>query len=170
MTVYFKLNGKFPNAYLSVPGEKEVFVKTIALMTLILAFLLSALPVFGQRVVEPGDLKVSPNRFKNASIKLEDTFIQNRAGVPTALSAAGYTLDKYITFGVKGAGMRCFVRRSMAMEELVGQLKNGARITIIGTVKQPKAKIKRGNGRVTDRYKLDIYIIEASKITKGWES
>jgi len=143
-------------------------MKTMMFMTLILAILLSALPAFGQRVVEPGELKISPNRYKNASIKLEDTFIQNRAGVPAALTAAGYTLNKYITFGVIGAGMRCFIRRSTAMEELVGQLKKGDRITIVGTVKQPKAKIKRGGGRVTDRYKLDMYIIEASKITKGW--
>jgi len=54
------------------------------------------------------------------------------------------------------------------MEELVGQLKKGERITIIGTVKQPKAKIKRAGGRVTDRYKLDIYIIEVSRIVIGW--
>jgi len=137
-------------------------------MTLVLVILLSSLPAFGQRVVEPGELKISPNRFKNSNIKLEDKFVANRSGIPASLTAAGYTLNKYISFGLSGAGMRCFVRRNAAMEELVGQLKKGERITIIGTVKQPKAKIKRGGGRVTDRYKLDIYIIEVSKITKGW--
>ncbi|MEA1928045.1 MAG: hypothetical protein U9N73_07540, partial [Candidatus Auribacterota bacterium] len=115
-------------------------------------------------------LKVSPNKYRNITIKLEDTFINRRAGVPPALTAAGYTVNKYISFGVARAGMRCFIRRTAAMETLIAELKNGEQITIIGSVKQPKAKVKRAGGRVTDRYKLDMYIIEARKIEKGWEN
>lgn len=62
------------------------------------------------------------------------------------------------------------MRRSAANEKLVGELKEGDRITIVGTIKQPKAKVKRAEGRVTDKYKLDIYLIEVSRITKGWEA
>ena len=65
--------------------------------------------------------------------------------------------------------MSCFMRRSAATEKLVGELKEGDQITIVGTVKQPKAKVKRADGRITDKYKLDIYLIEVRKITKGWE-
>ena len=145
-------------------------MKTIILMTVISAILLSAVPVFAQRAVEPNELKISPAKYKNQTIKLNDKFILNRAGLPPALTAAGYTLNKYITFGVTGAGMRCFIRRTPALEKLVAELKKGERITIIGTVKQPKAKVKRAGGRVTDRYKLDMYIIEARKLEKGWEN
>ena len=42
-------------------------------------------------------------------------------------------------------------------------------VTITGTFRQPKAKVKRGDGRVTDRYKLDMYLIEVRDIVKGWE-
>jgi hypothetical protein len=151
-----------------LPGVKEVSVKTLIFMTLILVILLSSFPAFGQRVVEPGELKISPNKYKNASIKLEDRFILNRSGIPASLTASGYTLNKYIAFGLSGAGMRCFVRRSAAMEQLIGELKKGEQITVIGTVKQPKAKRKTAGGRKIETVKLDIYIIEASKIVKGW--
>ena len=124
--------------------------------------------VLAQRVVKPEELKVSPTKYRNSTIKLQDVFVNYRAGIPTPLTAAGYTLDKYIVFGAARAGMRCFIRRSSAAEQQVMGLKKGDRITIIGTVKQPKAKVKRAGGRVTDRYKLDIYIIEASKIIPGW--
>ena len=144
-------------------------MKTMVFMTLVLVILLSSLPAFAQRVVEPGELKISPNRYKNANIKLEDRFVSNRSGIPASLTAAGYTLNKYITFGVSGAGMRCFVRRNAAMEKLIGELKKGEQITVIGTVKQPKAKRKTAGRRSTKSVKLDIYIIEASKIIKGWE-
>ena len=151
-------------------GGKEVRVKTVILMTVISAILLAAVPAFAQRVVNPNELKISPAKYKNQTIKLNDKFVLNRAGLSPALTAAGYSLNKYITFGVTGAGMRCFIRRTPALEKLVGELKKGDRITIIGTVKQPKAKVKRAGGRVTDRYKLDMYIIEARKISRGWES
>jgi len=145
-------------------------VKTVILMTVISAILLAAVPAFAQRVVNPNELKISPAKYKNQTIKLNDKFVLNRAGLSPALTAAGYSLNKYITFGVTGAGMRCFIHRTPALEKLVGELKKGDRITIIGTVKQPKAKVKRAGGRVTDRYKLDMYIIEARKISRGWES
>ena len=151
-------------------GGKEVCVKTVILMTVISAILLAAVPAFAQRVVNPNELKISPAKYKNQTIKLNDKFVLNRAGLSPALTAAGYSLNKYITFGVTGAGMRCFIHRTPALEKLVGELKKGDRITIIGTVKQPKAKVKRAGGRVTDRYKLDMYIIEARKISRGWES
>jgi hypothetical protein len=151
-------------------GGKEDRVKTMILLTIISAILLSAVPVFAQRVVDPNELKISPAKYKNQTIKLNDKFILNRAGLSPAMTAAGYTLDKYITFGATGAGMRCFIRRTPALEKLVGELKKGERITIIGTVKQPKAKVKRAGGRVTDRYKLDMYVIEARKLEKGWEN
>jgi len=151
-------------------GGKEVRVKTVILMTVISAILLAAVPAFAQRVVNPNELKISPAKYKNQTIKLNDKFVLNRAGLSPALTAAGYSLNKYITFGVTGAGMRCFIHRTPALEKLVGELKKGDRITIIGTVKQPKAKVKRAGGRVTDRYKLDMYIIEARKISRGWES
>jgi len=151
-------------------GGKEVRVKTVILMTVISAILLAAVPAFAQRVVDPNELKISPAKYKNQTIKLNDKFVLTRAGLSPALTAAGYSLNKYITFGVTGAGMRCFIHRTPALEKLVGELKKGDRITIIGTVKQPKAKVKRAGGRVTDRYKLDMYIIEARKISRGWES
>ena len=151
-------------------GGKEVRVKTVILMTVISAILLAAVPAFAQRVVNPNELKISPAKYKNQTIKLNDKFVLNRAGLSPALTAAGYSLNKYITFGVTGAGMRCFIHRTPALEKLVGELKKGDRITIIGTVKQPKAKVKRAGGRVTDRYKLDMYIIEARNISRGWES
>ncbi|MEA1928142.1 MAG: hypothetical protein U9N73_08030, partial [Candidatus Auribacterota bacterium] len=71
-------------------------MKTMILLTIISAILLSAVPVFAQRVIEPNQLKVSPNKYRNITIKLEDTFINRRAGVPPALTAAGYTVNKYI--------------------------------------------------------------------------
>ena len=46
--------------------------------------------------------------------------------------------------------------------------KKGEQITVIGTVKQPKAQRKNARGRKIDTVKLDIYIIEASQIIKGW--
>ncbi len=125
--------------------------------------------VLAQRLVKPEELKISPASYRNSSIKLQDTFIDIRAGISPALTAAGYKLDRYITFGLRKAGMRCFIRRDSVTEEQVMGLKRGERITVIGTVKQPKAKIKRGaRGQVTDRFKLDIYIIEVSKIIPGW--
>ena len=125
--------------------------------------------VYAQRVVEPNELKVSPAKYKNSSITLKDVFTNPHAGIPVALTASGYTSKKYITFGVKNAGMRCFMRRSSTNEKLVVGLKDGDRITIVGTVKQPEAEVERAEGRITDKYDLDIYVIEVRKITKGWQ-
>jgi len=145
-------------------------MKNRIVITIILAILLIAGTAFAQRVVEPNELKVSPNKYRNITIKLKDTFILNRSGLSPALTASGYTLNKYITFGAAQAGMRCFIRRTVAQEKLIEGLRRGDRITIVGAVKQPKAKVKRANGRITDRYKLDMYIIEVREIKKGWEN
>jgi hypothetical protein len=98
--------------------------------------------VLAQRMVKPEELKVSPAKYRNSSIRLQDIFIDIRAGVPPALTAAGYKLDRYITFGLQKAGMRCFIRRNSQNEKLVMGLKRGDRITVSGIVKQPKAKVK----------------------------
>jgi len=125
--------------------------------------------VLAQRLIKPEELKISPAKYRNSSIRLQDTFVDVRAGIPPALTAAGYKLDRWITFEVRKAGMRCFIRRDSVTEKQVMGLKRGDRITISGTVKQPKAKVKRGaRGRRTDRFKLDIYVIEVSKIIPGW--
>ncbi len=125
--------------------------------------------VYAQRVVESNDLKISPHKYKNSSITLKDVFTKSGAGISPALTASGYTSKKYISFVAGETGMPCFMRRSIANEELVAGLKNGEKITIIGTVKQPEAEIERAEGRITDEYDLDIYVIEVRKITKGWE-
>lgn len=143
-------------------------MKTVIILAVILGLCWITAPAFAQRAVEPNDLKVSPNKYSNSSIILKDIFINFRAGIPAALTAAGYTTQKYISFGCKEAGMRCFMRRNTANEQLIAQFKKGDRITIYGTVKQPKAKVKRGAGRVTDRYKLDMYLIVATKVEEGW--
>jgi len=49
-------------------------------------------------------------------------------------------------------------------------LKKGDRVTIVGVVKQTKAEVERAEGRITDKYKLDIYIVEVQRITRGWEA
>ena len=143
-------------------------MKTMIIMTMILGLCRITAPAFAQRAVEPNELKISPVKYKNSSIILKDIFVNFRAGIPPALTAAGYTSQKYISFGCKQAGMRCFMRRNTANEKLIAQFKNGDRITIYGTVKQPKAKVKRAGGRVTDRYKRDMYLIVATKVEEGW--
>jgi hypothetical protein len=125
------------------------------------------LPVFAQREVDPNDLKISPVKYRNSSVVIRDFFFDRRAGVPPALTAAGYTLDRYISFGLRESGMWCFLRRNSANEELIGQLQNGVRITVRGTVRQPKAKVERG--RFSNTHKFDIYLLEASEVTPGWE-
>ncbi len=125
------------------------------------------IPLFAQREVEPNDLKISPTKYKNASVVVRDIFFDRRTGVPPSLTAAGYTLDRYIAFGLREAGMWCFLRRTAEHEQLIGQLQNGVRITVRGTVRQPKAKIERG--RFSDSRKFDIYLLEASQVTPGWE-
>ncbi|MDP8215672.1 MAG: hypothetical protein RAO92_09240 [Candidatus Euphemobacter frigidus] len=144
-------------------------MKIMLMSGVIIGICWGAVPAFTQNTVDPNELKISPVKYKNLSIVLQDNFINVRAGIPPALTAAGYTTQKYITFGCKTAGMRCFLRRNSANENLIAQFKKGERITIRGTVKQPKAKVKRADGRITDRYKLDIYIILASEVKKGWE-
>ncbi len=139
-------------------------------MAAIVLFLgVSVLPVLAQREVEPTDLKISPVKYKNSSIVVQDFYINRRSGIPAALTAAGYTLDKYIAFGLREAGIWCFLRRTAENEELIGTLENGVRITVRGTVRQPKAKPLRERGRGSGSMKLDIYILEASQVVPGWE-
>ena len=126
--------------------------------------------LYAQRVVESNELKVSPAKYRHSTITIKDVFTNPVAGIPPSLTASGYTSQRYITFGIKNAGMRCFMRRSSANEKLVAGLQEGARITLVGTVKQPKAKIEKAEGRITDKYKLDIYVLEVQRITPGWGS
>lgn len=126
-----------------------------------------AIPVFAQREVDPNDLKISPAKYKNASVVVRDIFFDRRAGIPPSLTAAGYTLDRYIAFALREAGMWCFLRRNAENEQLVGQFQNGMRITVRGTVRQPKAKIERG--RFSDSRKFDVYLLEAGQVAAGWE-
>lgn len=130
---------------------------------------LAAAPAYPQRAVEPNELKINPAGYRNSSIVLRDVFINRRSGIPPALTAAGYTSQKYISFGCRGAGIWCFLRRDSVNEKTIASLKNGDRVTVYGTVRQPKAKVERAGGRVTDRYKLDIYLIEADRVVKGWD-
>lgn len=125
-------------------------------------------PAPAQRAVEANTLKLSPAGYKNSYIKLQDSFINIRSGIPLALTKAGYTLDKYLAFAAVKAGMKCFMRRNAASEKEIAQLKNGDQITICGYVKQPKATVGAGS-RWKHKEKLDIYIIEVSKISKGWD-
>ncbi len=126
-----------------------------------------SLPALAQREVEPNDLKVSPVRFRNASIVVRDSYFDRRSGIPPALTASGYTLDKYIAFGLREAGMWCFLRRTSENEKLVSGLHNGQTITVRGTVRQAKAKVERG--RFANTHKLDIYLLEASRVETGGE-
>lgn len=139
-------------------------ISALAVMVL-LGVLIS--PVYGQRAVEPSDLKISPTRYRNSSIVIKDYYFNYRTGIPPSLTAAGYTLDRYIAFGLREAGIWCFLRRTAGNEGLVGKLENGDRITIRGTVRQPKAKVERG--RFTETHKFDMYLLEAGQVNLGWE-
>jgi len=126
---------------------------------------LMAPAVLAQKVVEPGELKVSPNAFRNSYVKVHDKFMQVRTGLGRDYTKAGYTLNKYITFGAAKSGMRCFLRRDTANEEIIGEFKNGTPMTIIGYVKQLKVEV--GKGGAKGREKLDKFVIVVSKIEKG---
>lgn len=120
-------------------------------------------PVCAQRAVEPNELKVSPGKYRNAYIKLNDVFMNFRVGWPQTFIEAGYTQDKYIGFSARGSGIGCFLRRNAQNEEIIAQIKPGDRITIKGYVKQPKIR-----GRFNKTWKLN-YILEVSSIEKGWQ-
>ncbi len=141
----------------------------VALVSTVILLGMLIHPVFAQREVEPNDLKISPARYRNSTIVIKDYFFNRRAGIPASLTAAGYTLDKYIAFGLREAGIWCFLRRSAENEELVAGLANGQQITVRGTVRQPKAKPVRELGRGSGSMKLDIYLLDASQIEPGWE-
>lgn len=143
-------------------------ILTALAVTALLAGFLSR-PAAAGREVEPGDLKVSPARYRNASIVVRDIYIHRRAGIPPALTAAGYTLDKYILIGLRNSGMPCFLRRTAENEKLVAGLENGQRITVRGTVRQPRARPPRERGRGSEGMKLDLYLVEAGQVEAGWE-
>lgn len=139
----------------------------IAAAAIAVLFCAFTLPVLAQREVDSNDLKISPAKYRNASVVVRDIFINRRAGIPVALTESGYTLDKYISFGLREAGIWCFLRRTTENEQLIGQLQNGQRITVRGTVRQPKVRVERG--RFGNTHKLDLYLLEANQLDVGWE-
>ena len=128
--------------------------------------LIAATAVLAQQVLDPNQLKISPLNYRGSYIKLKDIFVKGSAGEPVRMAEAGYPLDRYITFGAKLAGIRCFIRRDSINEKLIGQLNPGDQITIIGTVKEPH--INLGARRERSQIKLQP-IIDVSKIIIGWE-
>lgn len=140
--------------------------KRLITMIAIVLSSLTALTVMARNPVEPNDLKISPPRYKNAYITVRDYFVKLGSNVPFPLPQAGYSLDKFITFGALDAGIRCFIRRNAASEELVSQLRKGDRITLHGYVRQPRATLGK---RVKIRGRVERYIFEVSKIEIGWE-
>lgn len=143
-------------------------MKRIVLVAAVLTVVVFAAGIaLSQQVIEPNALKLNPPSYRNSYVKIKDVFINNRAGIPVALTASGYTSQKYLTFGARKAGMRCFMRRDSVNEQTLGQFKPGDQVTITGYVKQPKATV--GKNRFKRKEKLDIYLIEVSTIKKGWE-
>ena len=140
--------------------------KISLILTIIIAAAVFAATGFCQQLVEPNELKLNPPRYKNSYIKIHDNFVLMRAAIPFPLPQAGYTLEKYLTFGAAKSGMRCLMRRDIGNEEKVAQFKNGDRITIYGYVKQPRATYGKG---VKVRRETERYIIEVRDIRSGWE-
>jgi len=140
--------------------------KRIITVIVIVLSSLTALTVMAQYQVEPNDLKISPPRYRNAYITVRDHFVKLGSNVPFPLPQAGYSLDKFITFGSLDAGIRCFIRRNACSEELVSQLINGDRVTLHGYVRQPRATLGK---RVKVRGRVERYIFEVSKIERGWK-
>lgn len=140
-------------------------MKIVTVFTVALAIGAAAPAVLAQQVVEPNQLKISPLKYKNSYIKINDLYIHFKAGGPARLDEAGYPLDRFITFGAAQSGMRCFIRRDSSTEALVAQLQNGDQMTIYGYVKEPHIRF---NGP-RDTLKL-MPIIEVSKLVKGWEA
>ncbi len=143
-------------------------MKRIVLVVAIVTVAVFAAGVaLSQQAIEPNALKLNPAGYRNSYVKIKDIFINNRAGIPVALTKAGYTSQKYLTFGARKSGMRCFMRRDSVNEQILARFKQGDQVTITGYVKQPKATV--GQNRFKHKEKLDIYLIEVSTIKKGWE-
>ena len=124
--------------------------------------------VSAQEALTPPELKHNLPRYKNRYIQLEDIYVHHRAGVPLQLSKAGYESSKYYTFGLKKSGIRCFLRRTLANENILEGIRNGQKITVTGYLKQPKMTVREGT-RFRDTVKLDIFIIEVRDLTPGWK-
>jgi hypothetical protein len=139
-------------------------MKIISVIILVMSSVIVSAPLIAQQALDPEQLKISPLKYKNSYIKLNDVYIHFRAGGSGRLDKAGYPLDRYVTFGAAKSGMRCFLRRDSASEALVAQFRNGDRMTIYGYVREPR--IRFSNRR--DTLKL-MPIIEVSKMIKGWE-
>jgi len=131
----------------------------------VLLIFLMASSVRAQKLVDPGELKIKPNSFKNCYVKIQDNYIHVRSSLGRDYTKAGYTLDKYISFGASKSGMRCFMLRNSANEKLVAEFEKGTPITIYGHIKQLKVDV--GKGGAKGREKLDKYVIIVSKIEKG---
>ena len=146
-------------------AKKEVIMKkTFAGWAILLIFLMST-SVRAQRIVDPGELKIKPNSFKNSYAKIQDKYINLRSSLGRDYTKAGYTLKKYIAFGASQSGMRCFMLRNSANEKLIAEFKKGTPMTIYGYIKQLKVEV--GKGGAKGRERLDKYIILVSKIEKG---
>ncbi len=142
-------------------------MKTV-LVILVAAGLLAAGPALAQRVVAATELGNNPAAFHNSTIKVADVVVALPAGISQPLAAAGYTLNKYATFGLKISGIRCFVRRGGSLADEVGTLAPGTRVTVTGTLRQPVAKVDRAGGRNTERVRLERYVLEVSAVEMGW--
>ena len=121
-----------------------------------------------QETAEPGKVKLDPARCRNRYISVKDIYLHHRAGIPLPLSQAGYESSQYYTFGLRLSGLRCFLRRTLANEDLLSEIKNGDRITVTGYVKQPVRTVKNRRG-FRNRIDLDLYVLEVRDITPGWQ-
>ena len=80
--------------------------KTSMLLVIPAIVILVAGMSFGQQDLDPNALKLSPANYRNSYVRIKDIFVHNRAGIPLALTKAGYTSQKYLTFAARNAGMR----------------------------------------------------------------
>ena len=64
-----------------------------------LVVFLAAVPALAQQAIDPQELKISPLKYKNSYIKINDVYIHFRAGGPVRLDEAGYPLDRNIPSG-----------------------------------------------------------------------
>ena len=141
---------------------------TIATAVIILAIMATAaVRGLAQQSVSPEELKLNLPTYKNRYIVLKDIYTHQRAGVPLQLSKAGYEASKYYTFGLRIAGIRCFLRRTSANEKLLQGIRNGEKITVSGYLKQPKMKVREGS-RFRDTVKLDTFVLEVRNFSRGW--
>jgi hypothetical protein len=146
-------------------GTMNKYANWVLIGGAVLLSFLMASSVRAQKLVDPVELKIKPNSFKNSHVKIQDNYIHVRSSLGRDYTKAGYTLDKYIAFGASKSGMRCFMLRNSANEKLVAEFEKGTPMTIYGYIKQLKVDV--GKGGAKGREKLDKYIIVVSKIEKG---